>query len=91
MSAHLLLAALACDEDISSDCEAATRNGKDEEPAAEAISHTSKAGWHGATDLDISTRRKYTRKQKTLVGAVGGTAAKRGKPEPMFQAATGAD
>ena len=58
------MAALACDGDMSSDGEEAPRIGTDEEPVAKAISHTSKAGWHGATDLDISTIRQHTRKKK---------------------------
>ena len=68
MSAKLILAALACDDDISSDSEAATPNGKDEETAAEAISHTSNAGCDGATDLAISTKRLATRKKKIVRG-----------------------
>ena len=40
MSGHLLSAALAADEDLSSDSEAGSVNGKGEKSVPEAISHT---------------------------------------------------
>ena len=43
MSGHLLLAALAADEDFSSDSEAGSVNGKGEVSVPEAISHTPKS------------------------------------------------
>ena len=77
MSGHLLLAAIAADEEFSSDCEAASLNGKDEGGVAEAISHTPKS-------------RKG--KKRKSPGAGGGTAAKKTKMENRnLEAAAGAD
>ena len=96
MSAHLLAAALACDEGNTFDCEAASRDGKDENLVHEAMSHTATDGMHDATDEAISHTsspdpKDARGKKRPSGGAVGGKAAKRGKVEPMFQAAAGAD
>ena len=96
MSARLLAAALACDEGDTFDCETASRNGKDEEQVHEAMSHTATDGMHDVIDEASSHKNspdpKDARgKKRPSGGAVGGKAAKRGKVEPMFQAAAGAD
>ena len=44
MSALLLAAALACDEGSTSECEAASRDGKDDDMVGKALSHTAAGG-----------------------------------------------
>ena len=57
MLAHLLAAALDCDDcGISTDSEAATCDTKDEKPLQEAMSHTATEGMHAASDEAISHR-----------------------------------
>ena len=96
MSAHLLAAALACDEGNTFDCEAASRDGKDENLVREAMSHTATEGMHAATDEAISHKscpdpKDAGGKKRPSGGAVGGKAAKKNKVEPMFTAAAGVD
>ena len=81
MASHLLAAAFACDDETLLD---------------EAMSHTATEGMQDATDEAISHKScldpdNAGGKKRQSGGAVGGTAAKKNKPEPMFHAATGAD
>ena len=96
MSAHLLAAALACDEGSTSECEAASRDGKDENLVHKAMSHTAADGMQDATDEAISHKscpdpKDAGGKKRPSGGAVGGKAAKKNKVEPMFTAAAGVD
>ena len=94
MAAHLLAAALYCDDSSTiTDCEAAACDRMDENPLQEAMCHTATEGIHVASDAAISHRScvgpKKGGKKKRQSGVAGvGKSAKIRKVDLVFTPAS---